>query len=179
MINRLNSILLLTLFALSGIAYSQDNGEGWFLQGDPAITKDEEIDLPPCYTGRTVTVTNGEGHGSQTYSAECFKEGSGTYSSDVTWTKPPAYMKPGNNTSFSMTFTSPDENPTGGSIKAGGRTIVEGNSRNPQGKSTANYMVPEGLPGDELELYANFVMISGLHGYVTYNPSSSDSNQKR
>jgi S-layer protein (TIGR01567 family) len=169
MINRLNLILFLTLFALSGIAYSQDKGEGWFLQGDPVITKDKEIDLPPCYTGRTVEVANGEGHGSQTYSAECFKEGSGTYSSDVIWTKPPVYLKPGNNISFSMTFTSPDDKPTSGLIKADGKTIVEGRSTNPGGKSSANYTVPKGEPGNELELYASFVMISGLHGYVTYN----------
>ncbi|MFZ3149668.1 MAG: S-layer protein domain-containing protein [Methanothrix sp.] len=153
---------------MSSLACSQDNGDGWYLQGDPAITKDKEIDLPPCYTGRTVTVTNGEGHGSQTYSAECFKEGYGTYSSSVTWTKPPAYMKPGSNISFSMTFTSPDGKPTGGAIKANGGTIVEGDSRNPQGNSTATYTVPKGSPGNELELYTSFVMISGLHGYVTY-----------
>ena len=132
------------------------------------ITKDEEIDLPPCYTDRTVTVTNGEGHGSQTYSAECFKEGSGTYSSDVTWTKPPAYMKPGSSISFSMKFTSPDGKPTGGAIKANGGTIVEGDSRNPQGNSTATYTVPNGSPGNELEIYTSFIMVSGLHGYVTY-----------
>ena len=145
------------------------DGEGWYLQGEPVITKDEEIDLPPCYTGRTVTVTNGEGHGSVTNSAECFKEGYGTFSSDVTWTPPPAYMKPGKDTSFSMTFTSPDENPTGGAIKADGGTIVEGSSRNLNGKSTATYTVPDGSPGDELEIYTSFVMISGLHGYVNYN----------
>lgn len=145
------------------------DGDGWYLQGEPVITKDEEIDLPPCYTDRTVTVSNGKGHGSQQYSAECFKEGSGTYSSDVTWTVPPAYMKPGSTISFSMTFSSPEGKPTGGHIQAGGRTIVEGDSRNPQGKSTANYMVPEGLPGDELEIYTSFIMISGLHGYVTCN----------
>jgi hypothetical protein len=167
MIRRLNLILLFALFALSGVAWSQDNGEGWFLQGDPVITKDEEIDLPPCYTDRTVAVTNGEGHGSVKWSAECFKEGSGTYSSDVTWTKPPAYMKPGSNISFSMTFTSPDGIPTGGAIKANVGTIVEGDSRNPQGNSTATYTVPNGSPGNELELYTSFVMISGLHGYVT------------
>jgi len=114
-------------------------------------------------------VSNGEGHGSQTYSAECFKEGSGTYSSDVTWTKPPAYMKPGSDISFSMTLTSPDGKPTGGAIKANGGTIVEGDSRNPQGRSTATYTVPEGLPGNELELYVSFIMVSGLHGYVTCN----------
>ena len=177
MINRLNSILLLTLFALSGIAWSQDNGEGWHLQGEPVITKDKEIDLPPCYTDRTVAVTNGEGHGSVKWSAECFKEGSGIYDGDVTWTKPPVYMKPGDNISFSMTFTSPDEIPTGGAIKANretiaevdSRTIVEGDSRNPQGKSTANYTVLKGLPGDEMELYVSFIMVSSLHGYVTYN----------
>lgn len=142
--------------------------EGWYLQGEPVIKKDEEIDLPPCYTGRTVTVSNGEGHGSQTYSAECFKEGSGTYSSDVIWTPPPAYMKPGSNISFSMTFTSPDENPTSGLIKADGETIVEGDSRNPGGRSSATYTVPDGSAGDELELYVSFVVISGLHGYVYY-----------
>ena len=167
MIKRLNLILFLVLFALSSLACSQDSGEGWYLQGDPVITKDEEIDLPPCYTDRTVTVTNGEGHGSQTYSAECFKEGSGTYSSSVTWTKPPAYMKPGSSISFSMKFTSPDGKPTSGSIKANGGTIVEGDSRNPQGNSEATYTVPNGSPGNELELYVNFIMISGLHGYVT------------
>jgi len=177
MISKLNSILLLTLFALSGIAWSQDNEDGWYLQGEPVITKDKEIDLPPCYTDKTVDVTNGEGHGSVKWSAECFKEGSGTHSGDVTWTQPPAYMKPGSNISFSMTFTSPDEIPTSGAIKdiretiakVESRTIVEGDSRNPQGKSTANYTVREGLPGDEMELYVSFVMVSGLHGYVTYN----------
>ncbi|MDD1759787.1 MAG: hypothetical protein LUQ44_04205, partial [Methanothrix sp.] len=151
---------------MSSVAWSQDNGEGWYLQGEPVITKDKEIDLPPCYTGRTVTVTNGEGHGSQTFSAECFKEGSGTYSSDVTWTPPPAYMKPGSTISFSMTFTSPDENPTSGSIKANGVTIVEGSSRNPKGKSTAAYTVP-GFEDDKLEINTSFIMISGLHGYVS------------
>jgi hypothetical protein len=167
MIRRLNLILLFALFTLSSVAWSQDNEEGWYLKGEPVITKDKEIDLPPCYTDRTVAVTNGEGHGSQTYSAECFKEGSGTYSSDVTWTKPPAYMKPGSSISFSMTFTSPEGKPTGGAIKANGGTIVEGDSRNPQGNSTATYTVPNGSPGNELEIYTSFVMISGLHGYVT------------
>jgi hypothetical protein len=149
-------IILLNFYYMPAIAQDasvSSDEEGWYLQGDPVITKDEEIDLPPCYTGRTVTVTNGKGHGSQTYSAECFKEGSGTYSSDVTWTKPPAYMKPGSSISFSMKFTSPDENPTGGAIKANGGTIVEGSSRNPNGESTATFTVPNGSPGNELEIY--------------------------
>ena len=139
------------------------------MQGEPVITKDEEVDLPPCYTGRTVTVSNGEGHGSQTYSAECFKEGSGTYSSDVIWTPPPAYMKPGSIINFSMTFTSPNENPISGAIKADGETIVEGDSRNPGGRSAATYTVPKGSPRAQLEVYTSFIMISGLHGYVVYN----------
>ena len=46
---------------------------------------------------------------------------------------------------------------------------MEGDSRNPQGKSAATYTVPNGSPGDELELYVSFIMVSGLHGYVTYN----------
>jgi S-layer protein (TIGR01567 family) len=196
MIKNLILILLLALSALSSIAWSQDtltevnplpneiilttqgtsqvqdqaDGEGWYLQGEPVITKDKEIDLPPCYTDRTVTVSNGEGHGGQTYSAECFKERSGTHSSDVTWTPPPAYMKPGSNISFSMTCTSPfDDISTSGLIGATNvGTIVEGRSTNPQGNSTATYTVPNGSPGDELELYANFVVISGLHGDVVY-----------
>lgn len=168
-------ILLLVLFEIvlttQGASQSQNltGGEGWYLQGDPVITKDEEIDLPPCYTGRTVAVSNGNGHGSVKYSAECSKERSGTHSSDVTWTPPPSYMKPGSNISFSMTCTSPfDDIPTSGLIGAGGMTIVEGDSRNPGGESTASYTVPNGSPGAELALYANFVVISGLHGDVVY-----------
>lgn len=38
-----------------------------------------------------------------------------------------------------------------------------------RGFSEANYIVPEGSPGDELVLYANFVGVSGLHGDVVYN----------
>ncbi|MDD2754931.1 MAG: hypothetical protein PHS80_05305, partial [Methanothrix sp.] len=76
---------------MSSLASSQDNGDGWYLQGDPVITKDEEIDLPPCYIDKTITVTNGEGHDSVKWSADCFKERSGTHSSDVTWTQPPDY----------------------------------------------------------------------------------------
>ena len=155
----------------------QSKEEGWYLQGEPVITKDKEIDLPPCYTGRTVTVSNGEGHGSQTYSAECFKEGYGTYSSDVIWTPPPAYMKPGSIINFSMTFNSPEENPTSGLIGAAGETIVEGDSRNPGGRSSATYIVPDGLPDDELTLYANFVVISGLHGDVVYNYKYQDAGK--
>ena len=49
------------------------DGDGWYLQGEPVITKDEEIDLPPCYTGRTVTVSNGKGHGSQTVFCRVFQ----------------------------------------------------------------------------------------------------------
>lgn len=28
----------------------QSGEEGWYLQGEPAITKDQEADLPPCIT---------------------------------------------------------------------------------------------------------------------------------
>lgn len=190
-------ILLFTLFAFSSIAWSEDasndlnsladgtmlttqgasgeqdqsDGEGWYLQGEPVITKDKEIDLPPCTTNRKVSVNNGKGHSSVDLSSsyECYREGGGIYDGDVTWTKPPIYMKPGSNISFSMTFTSPPGIPTSGLIGAAGRTIVEGDSRNPGGFSKANYTVPQGSPGAELVLYANFVGVSGLHGDVVYN----------
>ena len=175
-------IIIVWLLIISAPAESEEQGmaasqlqeqsgeEGWYLQGEPVIKKDEEIDLPPCYTGRTVTVSNGKGHGSVTTSAECFRDRYGTFSSDVTWTPPPAYMKPGSEISFSMTFTSPEETPTSGLIGATDiGTIVEGDSRNPGGESAATYTVPDGSPGDEMVVYASFVVISGLHGYVDCN----------
>ncbi|MDD4447711.1 MAG: S-layer protein domain-containing protein, partial [Methanothrix sp.] len=155
---------------MSSLASSQDNGDGWYLQGDPVITKDEEIDLPPCYVDKTITVTNGEGHDSVKWSADCFKERSGTHSSDVTWTQPPDYMEPGSNISFSMTFTSPfDDIPISGGIYANSVMFLEGRSINPQGKITATYTVPDGSQDEEMEIYTSFILISGLHGYVTYN----------
>ncbi|OPY52144.1 MAG: hypothetical protein A4E48_01230 [Methanosaeta sp. PtaU1.Bin060] len=176
MIKNLILILLLALFGIMlttrGAPQSQylADGEGWYLQGDPVITKDEEIDLPPCSTERRVTVSNGRGHSSVKLSSsyECFREAGGTYSGDVTWTSPPAYMKPGSKIDFSMTFTSPTSIPTSGLIGAAGRTIVEGDSRNPGGFSTGNYVVPEGSQGSEMELYASFVGVCGLHGDVVY-----------
>ncbi len=113
-------------------------------------------------------MTNGKGHDSVKWSAECFKERSGTHTSDVTWTQPPDYMEPGSNISFSMTFTSPFYDiPIGGGIYANGVMFLEGRSTNPDGKSMATYTVPDGSPGDELEVYTSFIVISGLHGYVT------------
>ncbi len=134
------------------------------------ITRDEEIDLPPCYIDKTITVTNGEGHDSVKWSADCFKERSGTHSSDVTWTQPPDYMDPGSNIGFSMTFTSPfNDIPISGGIYANSVMFLEGRSTNPQGKNTATYTVPDGSQDEELEIYTSFILISGLHGYVTYN----------
>lgn len=48
--------------------------EGWYLQGEPVITEGEEIDLPPCYTSRTIDMSNGRAHGSVIVSSspECF-----------------------------------------------------------------------------------------------------------
>ena len=148
----------------------QSKEEGWwYLQGEPVITTDEEIDLPPCYTDKIITVTNGEGHDSVKWSAECFKDRSGTHTSDVKWTQPPDYMEPGSNISFSMTFTSPFYDiPIGGGIYANGVMFLEGRSTNPQGKITATYKVPNGSQDEELEINTSFILISGLHGYIGY-----------
>ncbi|OPY53517.1 MAG: hypothetical protein A4E49_01353 [Methanosaeta sp. PtaU1.Bin112] len=170
MTNKLSLILFSLLFIFSGIALSQGDEDGWYLQGDPVINKDEEIDLPPCYTERTVTVSDGKGHGSVKRSEECFKEASGSYESDVTWTVPPEFMKPGMMINFTMTCTSQlADNSTNGLIGYEGRTILQARCTNPEGKSTGSFIVPNGKQDDEMAIYASFVVISGLHGDVAYN----------
>ncbi len=170
MTEKLSLILFFLLFIFSSIALSQVDEDGWYLQGDPAINKDKEIDLPPCYTERTVTVSDGMGHGSVKRSEECFKKDSGPYESDVTWTVPPKFMKPGKMINFTMTCTSQlSDNPTNGLIGYEGQTIVEARCVNPEGKSTGSFIVPNGKQDDEMEIYASFVVISGLHGDVAYN----------
>ncbi|MDD4651863.1 MAG: hypothetical protein PHQ34_06495, partial [Methanothrix sp.] len=170
MIKKLGLIIIFLLFAFFGIALSQVVEDGWYLQGDPVISKDKEIDLPPCYTERTVTVGDGEGHGSVNRSEECFMEGSGTYESKVTWTVPPKFLKPGKIINLAMTCTSPlADIPTSGLIGYDNHTILEGRSTNPEGKSTGSFIVPDASYGDEMAIYAKFVAISGLHGDVVYN----------
>jgi S-layer protein (TIGR01567 family) len=151
---------------------------GWYLQGEPVITKDEEIDLPPCYNSRTIDVSNGRAHGSVIVSSspECFPHGgAGTFSGDVTWTPPPSYLKPGRTIDFSITctWTGPESDSVrnsgliGWNFGSGGTTIVEGDSRYPQ-PSKGSYIVPEGSAGDELNVYVIATAISGLMGNIVY-----------
>jgi S-layer protein (TIGR01567 family) len=188
-------ILLLTLSALSDAAWSKDTtddidpfenviynaplpfvlsenydktfGEGWYIQ-ELVVKKDEEIDLPPCYTDREVSVTNGYGEGSVMLSQECFKEG-GTQLSNVGWTKPPAKMKPNSNVSFNMTFNSPSGTKVSGLIGSTlSGTILEADSTYPKGTNKGIFTVPNGSIGAEFVLYVSFVMASGLHGFADY-----------
>jgi len=166
----LGLIIIFLLFAFSGIAHSQIDEDGWYLQGDPVVSNDKEIDLPPCYIERTVTVGAGEGHGSINRSEDCFKKGFGSYESSVTWTVPAKFLKPGNSIDFAMTCTSPlDDIPTTGLIGYDNHTILQALSTNPDGKSTGSFIVPDASYGDEMAIYVDFVVISGLHGGVVYN----------
>jgi len=148
--------------------YDRTFGEGWYLQ-ELVVKKDEEIDLPPCYTDRTVAVTNGYGVGSVTLSGECFKEGSGTQSSNVEWTEPPGKIKPDSSVSFYMTFNSPSGTKVSGLIGSTlSGTILEADSTYPKGTNKGIFKVPNGSIGDEFVLYVSFVMASGLHGFADY-----------
>jgi S-layer protein (TIGR01567 family) len=170
MIKKLGLIILFLLFVFSGISLSQVDEDGWYLQGDPVISKDKEIDLPPCHTERTVNVGDGEGHGSINRSEDCFKDGSGVYESKVTWTVPDKFLKPGKSIDFAMTCTSPlADIPTSGLIGYDNHTILQALSTNPEVKSTGSFIVPDASYGDEMAIYAKFVAISGLHGDVVYN----------
>ncbi|HNY35393.1 MAG TPA: hypothetical protein PKK68_12100, partial [Methanothrix soehngenii] len=170
MIAKLGLVIIFLLFVFSGIALSQVDEDGWYLRGDPVISKDREIDLPPCYTERTVTVGDGEGHGSINRSEECFKEVFGTYESNVTWTVPDKFLKPGKSIDFAMICTSPlADIPASGLIGYDNHTILQALSTNPDGKSTGSFIVPDASYGDEMAIYAKFVAISGLHGDAVYN----------
>jgi S-layer protein (TIGR01567 family) len=187
-------ILLLTLSALSATAWSKDAtdidpfenviynaplpfvlsekydktfGEGWYIQ-ELVVKKDEEIDLPPCYTDRKISVTNGYGEGSVMLSQECFKEG-GTQLSNVRWTEAPVKIKPGSNVSVYMTFNSPSGTKVSGLIGSTlSGTILEADSTYPNGTNKGIFTVPNGSIGDEFILYVSFVMASGLHGFADY-----------
>lgn len=170
MIERLRLTLFFSLFVFSGIALSQVDDDGWYLQGDPVISKDKEVDLPPCYTERTVTVSDGEGHGSLSRSEDCFKEGSGRFESNVTWTVPAKFLKPGKSIDFAMTCTSPlADIPTSGLIGYDNHTILKAISTNAEGESTGSFIVPDASYGDRMAIYVSFVVISGLHGDVVYD----------
>lgn len=167
---KLGLIIIFLFFTFSGIAHSQIDEDGWYLQGDPVVSKDKEIDLPPCYTERTVTVGDGEGHGSINRSEDCFKKDFGSYESSVTWTVPAKFLKPGNSIDFAMTCTTPlDDIPTSGLIGYDNNTILQALSTNPEGKSTGSFIVPDASYGEKMAIYVDFVMISGLHGGVVYN----------
>jgi hypothetical protein len=144
-------------------------GTGWVLDGQPVISKDKDADLPPCYTGRKVIVSNGTGSGTVTYSPDCFKQGSGTYTGNVNWTPPPSSLTTGNKITLTMTATKSggDASQAAGLIKVDNRTIIEAYDTG-QKTGTGVFEVPKGSPGSKLEIYVSF-MTCGLHGYVTYN----------
>jgi S-layer protein (TIGR01567 family) len=156
----------------------QSGEEGWYLQGEPVITKDQEVDLPPCYTSRTIEVSNGRAHGSLIVSSspECFPHGgAGKFSGDVTWNPPPSYLKPNTTINFSVacTWTGPESDSArdsgliGWNFGSGGTTIVDGDSRYPQ-PSKGSFIVPDNSAGDEMNVYVIANAVSGLFGNIVY-----------
>lgn len=159
--------LVLLLPAVLVVTPVSADGEGWYLQGEPVINKDKDQDNPPCYVNRRITVTSGQISGQVTYSAECFKEGSGAYTGQFNWNPPPAYLKPGENITFTATAVgSRGVKTTTGIIKAGGKNIVDIMTSSPQTQA-AVYTVPRGSNGNEMEIFAG-AGSCGLTGGVLY-----------
>ncbi len=153
---------------LSSVSPVSADGDGWYLDGQPVITRDKDQDNPPCYINRKVTVSDGAGAGTVTNSTACFKESS-VYNAQIKWSSPPEYLRPGSTVDFSMTAGSNGGtiSQASGVIKINNGTLLEVHDlRQPSNK--AAYAIPSGSAGAKLEIYVSF-MACGLHGYVTYN----------
>jgi hypothetical protein len=165
----LNLLLLITYLPgspFTAVSPVLAEAEGWYLDGQPILQKDEAVNLE-CYTNRKVTVSDGMGTGTVTYSPKCFDEGA-TYSAQVKWTSPPKYMQPGDNITFTMTASSGGTiSQASGGIKINNKTLLEVHDRNQPSSKTA-YTVPSGSEGSKMEIYVSYVAC-GLHGNATYN----------
>jgi hypothetical protein len=161
-------LALLPYFPAFNVCPVSADAEGWYREGQPILNKDKDQDLPPCYTNRKVTVSDGMGTGTVTLSTECFEK-SLTYTSQVKWTSPPPSLQPGSKVTFSMSASSNGDtvSQAGGGIKINNGALLEVHDIR-QPTNTAAYTVPIGSAGSKLEIYISYIAC-GLHGYATYN----------
>jgi hypothetical protein len=155
---------------------SPSQGTGWYLDGSPVISKNPLPTESCSYFGFSFALSSGSATGVQSWkdcsgASKC----GGTVTGTVTWTPPPAYLKPGDKISFTMSEKTTQANTCGtiglgswGSLKIDGAMILEAVDYIKKPTATTDYTVKTGSPGSKMVIFV-VAQAANLVGNVTYN----------
>jgi len=167
-----------------GAATTSPTGEGWHLDGAPVLTKAVNKNINTnCYIDHSVNISNGSSSSTWSYKAAgCLEEGDGcrgSRNSSVTWTPPPAYLKPGGKITVTLSAqASPAaclfENRAWISLYQDRNTenipLGSVTTARPPNPLTLTPTVPSGVKGDRIEyrfnVYHQLSTASAVYKYV-------------
>jgi hypothetical protein len=152
---------------------------GWHMEGGPKIEKNAgDMVNTQAYFGKTLSISDGSAGGSTSWHDVVYGKGGvaiekckGTYTGKVSWTKPPAYMKPGDKLTFQASSKTSANNTCGyrnigsGVLVRGVNLYIDATDASP--KPPVTYTVPKGSPGSKLVIEV-FPRAAGLGGKVIY-----------
>lgn len=154
-------------------------GGGWYQDGAPVITKKDCGKPSDFYPSCGITVSSGSSTGFQTwYDFNSPGKCGGTYTGTITWTPPPAYLKPGDKYLPNLAAQITEQNSCG-SLSMGAwvsiQTSIGGlnydcnsSSKPCSSFKDKSFTVPEGTAGQKLAIDVSCHPVN-LGGYCTYN----------
>lgn len=151
---------------------------GWRLDGSPQIKK--SLPTPDaCYLSATLDISDGAATGVRAWTDACsnISKCSGTYVGNVTWTKPPAFLTPGQTVRIDATAGTTAQNTCGyknfGSsvwLTLNGGTFVQAGESQYTGppKASGTFTVPAAPAGGRLTIEVH-IQAASLSGSVVYS----------
>jgi hypothetical protein len=154
---------------------------GWHRNG-PTIKTSPLPKDNNCYFGYGIKMSNGGATGTQSWKeAGCTKNKggcSGTYTGEVTWTVPPAFLKPGSAIPFKVTAKTVAKNTCGSlnigswvAMKSGGPqafvTVSDAAAPGKLMEAKTTWTVPKGQPNQNL-IFEVGIQAANLSGRATY-----------
>lgn len=156
----------------SPINTTQPQGGGWYMEGAPRIEKNAaDLVNTGAYFNRSMNLADGSATGSMSWADTTGDKCKGTYTGNVSWTKPPTYMKPGSSLTFKATSKTSANNTCGyknigsGIFLKGVGLYIDVTDASP--KPPVTFTVPKGSPGSKLVIEA-FAKTANIGGKVTY-----------
>jgi hypothetical protein len=149
---------------------------GWHQVGSPVVQNDKSKYKASCaYFGfdLIINISNCSAEGAQSWK-DCSNQTkcSGAYKGVLTWTKPPAYMKPDSKFSFKAASRTSANNKCGQRNIGSGITVksiglyIDVTDAAP--KAPVTYTVPKGSPGQKMT-FDVFLKAANVNGKVTYH----------
>jgi hypothetical protein len=156
-------------------------GSGWYMDGAPVITKGDLPADSKYYFGNKCDISNGACKGAWTWISD---EGChGTVNTAMTWSPPPASLKPGAKFDFKAAATSTAQQDCTAARYGGCSMHVEVNDNRILGLDANGYTttfpksdsktvsadVPEGAAGDKMSISVTCYPLNGMGAYAVYN----------